>query len=233
MSASELNTEEFDDEASAVGTQATRLDGLDRFAAASRGSGNPAALAWLAENLRLHARSTVIDLGAGLGGPAAWLREHYGVTVTCMEPAEGASRSLVQLFQLPVAVASADRLPVRSDAFDVGLLLGVLSVVESPASVLVEARRVSRSLGVLEYCSTGQATVSAGGSSFLTEDELLQTIDASGWETVQHSPLGIATPTTWSAAADRVTVEPTESEQEVIDAIESGRIAAVVMVARR
>jgi len=233
MSTSELNTEEFDDEASAVGTQATRLSGLDRLAAASRGSGNPAALAWLAENLRLEATSTVIDLGAGLGGPAAWLGEHYHVPVMCMEPAEAASQSLVELFHLPVAVASADCLPVRTDAFDAGLLLGVLSVVDTPTAVLVEARRVSRSLGVLEYCSTGTATVKAGGSSFLTEGALLRTIDESGWDVVQHSPVGIATPTTWSTAADLVTVEPTDSEQEVIDAIESGMIAPVVVVARR
>jgi SAM-dependent methyltransferase len=233
MSTSELNTDEFDDEASAVGTQATDLSGLDRVAAASRGSGNPAALAWLAENLRLDAQSSVADLGAGLGGPAAWLRERYRVMVTCMEPAEGASQSLKELFAIPVAVASADRLPIRGDAFDVGLLLGVLSVVERPEAVLAEARRVSRSLGVLEYCSTGDATIVAGGSSFTTADALLQMIDDSGWTIVQHSPVGIATPTTWSAAADRITVAPTASEQEVIGAVGSGTIAPFVVVARR
>lgn len=226
-----MSSDEFDEQAAEVGDEARELTGLERVAAASRGSGNPAALAWLAENLRLNSTSTVIDLGAGLGGPAAWLREHYRVEITCMEPAEGASRSLIDLFGLPVAVAGADRLPVRDDTFYAGLLLGVLSVVPAPGDVLAEARRVCRSLGVLEYCSTNGDTVRAGGSSFPPRDELVATVGANAWRVVQHSPVGIDTPVTWSEGAGRVEVAPTESEQEVIDAIGSGRIAPVVLVA--
>ena len=224
---------EFDDQAAEVGHQASRLIGVARLAAASRGSGNPAALAWLAENLRLDEASTVVDVGAGLGGPAAWLREHYRAHVTCIEPAEGATRALVELFGLPAAVGRADHLPVQDDAFAVGLLLGVLSVVESPELALREARRVSGAMGVLEYCSTNDVTVHAGGSSFPPSAELIETIGHSGWRVVQHSPIGIDTPKSWSEGVDHVTVPPTASEQEVIDAVEAGRIAPFVVVAER
>jgi SAM-dependent methyltransferase len=224
---------EFDEQAARVGRQAEEMRGRDRIAAASRGSGNPAALAWLAENLRVRADSTVIDLGAGLGGPAAWLRDRYRCTITCVEPAESASRELVRLFGLRVVVAAADHLPLDADSFDVGLLLGVLSVVPSPAAVLNEAGRVAQRLGVLEYCSTGHSAVRAGGSTFPTVDCLVDMLLVNGWQVEQHSPLGIATPVSWSAAADQVSVEPEPSEQEVVAAIADGRIAPVVAVAHR
>ena len=64
---------EFDQQALLIADQIPSLPEADRIAAACRGSGNPAALSWLAEGLRLDGSTTVIDLGAGLGGPSAGL----------------------------------------------------------------------------------------------------------------------------------------------------------------
>jgi len=47
--------------------------------AACRGSGKPAALDWLLAGLRAGARDLLADVGAGLGGPAAYAADRTGV----------------------------------------------------------------------------------------------------------------------------------------------------------
>ena len=46
--------------------------------AACRGSGSPAALAWLCAALDLQPGTTLLDVGAGVGGPAAFAAERHG-----------------------------------------------------------------------------------------------------------------------------------------------------------
>lgn len=64
-------TAEFDDVADWTADAVEQLG--DRYAipAACRGSSSPAALAWLAEVCELSAETTLLDVGAGAGGPAA------------------------------------------------------------------------------------------------------------------------------------------------------------------
>ena len=47
-------------------------DGPTAVIGACRGSGSPSALAWLAEALELGPGRRLLDVGSGLGGPAAW-----------------------------------------------------------------------------------------------------------------------------------------------------------------
>ena len=47
--------------------------------AACRGSGSPAALDWLIEHLDLAPGDTLLDCGAGVGGPAAYAAERRSV----------------------------------------------------------------------------------------------------------------------------------------------------------
>lgn len=59
---------EFDQQASVIASRLHELPEVEQIAAACRGSGNPAALSWLAECLGLDDKAWVSDLGAGIGG---------------------------------------------------------------------------------------------------------------------------------------------------------------------
>ena len=225
--------EEFDVQAAAIAEQLPGLDIDARIAAACRGSGNPAALAWLAENLRISEASRVIDLGAGLGGPAAWLQRRYRCEVFAMEPAFGAVAAAGSIFGLIAICGSADGAPFPTDAFTDALLLGVLSVVDDRRAVLSEAQRIAASVGVLDYCSTSDRSVRTGGSEFPSVDQLVGDVRASGWNVAEHANLTVPAPQTWTDAAEAIDVAEEPSERAVIDAIDEGRIAPVMVVGRK
>jgi SAM-dependent methyltransferase len=228
---------EFDEAAAAIAAELGDVDIDRRMAAACRGSGNPAALAWLAEGLGLHADTRVIDLGAGLGGPAAWLARRYGCAVVALEPATGAAAGAESLFELTVVRGEASAVPFRDDSFDVALLLGVVSVVDDAAAVLREARRVGTRLGLLDYCAAASGVVRAGGSEFPPSAALEAAVEATGWNVVQAVDLTVPPPVSWDEAASGLDADIGDdakaSEAEVVAAIDSGRIAARMLIAVR
>jgi SAM-dependent methyltransferase len=211
-----------------------------RIAAACRGSGNPAALAWIAESIGLTARSLVVDVGGGIGGPAAWVADRFGSRLVALDPSWPAPRDARHLFGLPTICAGADALPLRADAFDAALLLEVLSVVDDPSAALAEARRVGARLGVLDHCSTTGRTVEAGGSRFRTPEALAALVADAGWDVDELTEIGVTAPARWSTAADEAersasgsAGEAEPSENEVVSAIESGRLRLWALAARR
>ncbi len=104
---------EFDVEAAALADRMAAMDIDDRIAAACRGSANPAALAWLAEELSIAPTTKVGDLGAGRGGPAAWLQRRWGCSIVAVEPAQGAVMGAQRLFDLVVVAGRRPSPPVR------------------------------------------------------------------------------------------------------------------------
>jgi hypothetical protein len=70
---------EFNDVAGWTADAVEQLGHRYAIPAACRGSSSPSALAWLAEACELTAGTTLLDVGAGAGGPAAWAAERYGV----------------------------------------------------------------------------------------------------------------------------------------------------------
>lgn len=220
---------EFDQQAMLIAGQIPSLPEGDRIAAACRGSGNPAALSWLAEGLRLDDSTTVIDLGAGLGGPTAWLHKHFGCQCINLEVAAGAAET--NIFGTPTICGSAEHAPIRSDAVDVALLLGVLSVVDHTGRVLGEAFRIARRLGVFDYCSTTGTTVETGGSTFVPAERLRDQVAAAGWRIVEMVAVTVAPPTTWTDASESIDVEPETTETEVINAIHAGQIVPFMLQA--
>lgn len=225
-----VGTEEYDEHAIAAAEMAGDLALDARIAAACRGSGNPAALAWLAEALSIQPADRVVDLGSGLGGPAAWLARRYGCFVVGAEPAAASARGAAALFDTATVRSSATAPPFRAAGFDVAVVLGVLSVVAEPDVVLREARRVADRLGVLEWCSTEPAAVEVGGSHFPTPTELHGLIDGAGWTVLQTVGLDLPVPSSWDAAAPDVSA-PSEDEREVGVAISAGRLAVRLVVA--
>lgn len=228
-----MSDPEFEDEASELLCGIGRLHGEDRIAAACRGSANPAALGWLADTLALSPGDRVADLGAGLGGPAAWMRSYIGCSVIASDPSPAAVAGAHQLFGLVTVQATAASTPFAAEGFDAVMLLGVLSVVEDRASVVREARRVGRRVGVLDYCSASEETLHVGGSRFPSLDELRAEL-SSAWDQVSVVRVDHPTPASWKRAAERAHdgVPLPSSEREVVSAIETGRLVAHALVGR-
>lgn len=204
----------------------------ERIAVACRGSANPAVLAWLAEALALSGSSVVADLGAGLGGPAAWMVDRYRCRVLALEPAGAAARGMGPLFGLSPVRAGAAGVPLRDGCADAALLLGVVSVVPEPAAALREARRVAAGLGLLDYCSTTGGAVTAGGSTFPTPDRLDALLAATGWSVEEAADVDLPSPPSWSRAVERLSPEHTpDDEAEVAAAVADGRIRPRLLVA--
>lgn len=225
------NDAEFVEEAAALVARIAAMRGEDRIAAACRGSANPAALRWLVDTLGLTRDHRLADLGAGLGGPAAWVRAMVGCEVVAADPSPAATAGALRLFGPPAVQAGAAAAPFADDAFEAVLLLGVLPVLDDRLAAVREARRVGRRVGVLDYCSTTGAAVAAGGSSFVTADQLTAEIGGA-WEHVSAVRVDTPTPDAWARAAERAQAGVPEppSEREVAEAIESGRLALYALV---
>ena len=184
--------------------------------AACRGSGSPSALAWLAEAMHVTRGQTVLDTGAGVGGPAAWLRDHYGAQVVTTEPMPAATAAAHRLFGLPAVDAWSQALPLRPRSVDAAWALGVLDTTPdrgSKAAVLGELARVLRpggALGLLVLVRRVEELVDPPeGNDFPTADALEALLQEAGFAVVQTLPVGSLAdaPVDWTARADRVEAE--------------------------
>ncbi|HEV2271589.1 MAG TPA: methyltransferase domain-containing protein [Steroidobacteraceae bacterium] len=126
-----------------------QLAGLDQFH--TRGLAATAELARLAQ---ISARMSVLDIGAGIGGPARFLAETHGCRVTGIdlsEPFVEAARYLTertgQSGQVSFQTASALELPFDGGSFDVVLLQHVAMNISDRARLYREIRRVIKSGG--------------------------------------------------------------------------------------
>ena len=156
----EAMEDEFDTVAEWTARVAADLGQEYFIPAGCRGSGQPAALDWLLEGMRPRAGELLLDVGAGVGGPAAYAVEHTGVRPVLVEPEPGACRAAARLFGGFVIQADARRLPFPDAAAPVAWSLGVLCTLDGPQSQLAmlrEMRRVTRPggrIGLLVYMAT-------------------------------------------------------------------------------
>jgi SAM-dependent methyltransferase len=121
-----------------------------RIPAACRGSGQPSALDWLLAGLDPRPGDIMIDIGAGLGGPAAYAAERTGVQPVLAEPEFEACQAAARLFGAPVVQADATALPFADGAASHAWCLGVLCTTSGPdaqRAILRELRRVLRPSG--------------------------------------------------------------------------------------
>lgn len=180
--------------------------------AGCRGSGSPTDLAWLAEASAIGADTRVVDVGSGVGGPAAWVAEHFGAAPVCVEPMPRAAAAGRRLFALPTVVGGAQALPLATGAFDVVLCLGVLCTVPAPdrPRVMGELRRVlgdGGALGLLVFVARGPLPgPQPEGNDFPTEDALCALLEAAGLAVLQtRESDGLArAPLAWQERADAV-----------------------------
>jgi SAM-dependent methyltransferase len=178
--------------------------------AACRGTASPSALAWLGEAGELAAGSRLVDAGAGVGGPAAFAAERFGVRPVLVEPMVGACRAARALFGFPTVAGTGDRLPLATGAADAVWCLGVLCTTEAKGALLAELHRVlgrGRPLGLFVLVAEQDPLPDVPeGNSFPTHDELAHLLDAAGFDLVERIAASelAATPRSWQERMDRV-----------------------------
>lgn len=115
----------------------------DPIPAACRGTGNPELFLEVADTLGLSEGMMVLDVGCGIGGPGAWMRERTGCGVVGVDVMQDAARGARLLFPgAKVLVASSRALPFGDGTFDAAFALGVLETIADKRSALREIARV-------------------------------------------------------------------------------------------
>lgn len=124
---------------------------LDEF----HGMGRAATVA-LADLAEISSGESVLDLGAGIGGPARTLARHYGAKVTALDPTarfcalneELCRRSGLE-GSVEVVRGDGRRLPFGDASFDAIITQAVWPSIEDKPAMLAEARRVLKPSGRL------------------------------------------------------------------------------------
>lgn len=173
---SEAMVDEFDTVAGWT-VEAVRELGMDHaIPAACRGSGPPQLLERFADALDLRPGTRLLDVGSGLGGPAAWLRTQRSVDVIGVEPMADAATGSHRLFGATALIADAQALPFAGASFNAAWSLGVLCTITDKPAVLREVRRVLQPAGrcaLLVYVADpAVAAPLPEGNSFPTRAEL-------------------------------------------------------------
>jgi ubiquinone/menaquinone biosynthesis C-methylase UbiE len=190
------------------------LAGMDEFHAQGRAC--TIALARLAD---VEPGERLIDVGAGIGGPARTLARHFGARVTAVEPTERFVRlagSLTERAGLAdrVTVARGDgrALPFADGSFDVAWTQAVWQSVEDKSALAAEIRRVlvpGGRLAMAELFGSGEPLHfpvpwgdGPADSHVLTEADLKAVVREAGFEVEQWLTTADALPAVAAATTD-------------------------------
>ncbi|WP_375502312.1 class I SAM-dependent methyltransferase [uncultured Jatrophihabitans sp.] len=179
--------------------------GPDHFVPAGcRGSGGPSALDWFLHHLDVGPETMLLDVGAGVGGPAGYARKQRGASALLVEPELAACHAARTLFDVPTACADAAALPLPDASFDVVWCLAVLCTTADQPAVMHELRRVltpSGRLGMLVYVAAGEVHGPPEGNDFPTEEGFAQLCAGAGLTVVERTALSHLpdAPAPWTA----------------------------------
>lgn len=158
--------------------------------AACRGSGTPAVLDWLLERVGPGPTTPMLDVGAGLGGPAGYAQGRVGVRPVCFDPMRDACEAAATLFGLPTVVGDAARLPFEDGSFSAAWSLGTLCTTRSKGEWLGEMTRVLQAgapLGLLVVVSAAETLTTPWGNEFPSDTELAGLLAAAGLSVVDRA----------------------------------------------
>ena len=109
----------------------------------------------LGEKMNLNARSHVLDIGSGLGGPARTLAETYGCRVTGIDLTQAFCDTATAMSvwvgldsRTSFKQGDATNLPFENQAFDAAMTIHVAMNIAAKDKMYAEARRVLKSGGV-------------------------------------------------------------------------------------
>jgi SAM-dependent methyltransferase len=179
--------------------------------AACRGSGSPAALDWLIDQMGLASGASFLDCGAGVGGPAAYVARSRSVLPVLVEPETAACRAAKRLFGYPVLCADGSALPIADSSFDAAWSLGVLCTTPDQLALLEELRRTVRPggpIGLLAFIAHRDIPVNqVEGNRFPTASGLLELVEKSLLHVERrHSTADLpAIPEAWNDRVETVT----------------------------
>lgn len=244
MSESEKMSAEFGTVAEWT-ADAARALGPDHFVpAACRGSGGPAAMDWLLERLSGFT-APLLDVGAGIGGPAEYARQQRDATVVLAEPEQQACAAARSLFGSSAVRARADDLPFGTATFSHAWCLGVLCTVADHARVMTELARVVAPrgrVGMLVYARTQALSEQPEGNRFPLLAELPRLYEEHGFHVVEETALEAvaSTPESWTrkesavnaAIADRHCDDPAWQQSVAQESIMSDLLATGEVVGR-
>jgi SAM-dependent methyltransferase len=243
---------EFDTVAEWTAEAALAL-GPDHFVPAGcRGSAQPAGFDWLLDRMALTPGDALLDVGAGVGGPAAYAARERSVRPLLVEPALGACRAAAQLFDLPVVCADAAALPLPDASFGALWSLGVLCTTEDHVAVLRESTRVLRPggrAGLLVFVArVAHPDGEPEGNHFPTHPALRSALSAAGLHVLAETEQDALAPLpdSWSRRADAVEDEvqrrhgddpawrAAQEESDAVGAlIKAGTVRGVLLVVER
>jgi ubiquinone/menaquinone biosynthesis C-methylase UbiE len=179
---SEAMEAEFDTVAEWTAQVAADLGPDYHVPAGCRGSGSPAALDWLIEQMELAPGDTLLDCGAGVGGPAAYAARQRSVSPLLVEPEAGACRAALRLFGHPVLRADGSALPVKDGSFQAAWSLGVLCTTPDQMKLLQELRRIvapGGRIGLLAFVARRDLPADrTEGNHFPTSDRLRELLQS-------------------------------------------------------
>jgi SAM-dependent methyltransferase len=213
---SEAMDAEFDTIAEWTAQVAADLGPDYHVPAGCRGSGSPAALDWLIEQMGLSPGDSLLDSGAGVGGPAEYAARAASVSPVLVEPEAGACRAARTLFAHPVIQGVGSSLPLADGSFDAAWSLGVLCTTPDQLELLTELRRTVRPpgrIGLLTFVAKEPGPEDQPeGNYFPTRDELVDLVAKAGlhieqWRSTTELP---AIPDEWNERVDAVTDALTE-----------------------
>ena len=232
---------------------AEHLDVSHRIAVASRGTGNPALLRMASDAAGIGPGDVVLDVGSGLGGPAAWLEANTGCTTIGFDLMEVSVCAQRRMFpHVRSLVADSDLLPFCSDRFDAAWCLGVLEMIEDKGAALSEIARVLRPGGrVCLYEYAGESSLPTGrpgANRFVTAGTILDSVQRSGLEFMraERAPELPDPPSGWrdvtrivreeitrSHAGDPRLEDAEKERQRFLEMRRSGEIEDWIFVARK
>nr|WP_228768860.1 class I SAM-dependent methyltransferase [Mycolicibacterium malmesburyense]CRL74258.1 C5-O-methyltransferase [Mycolicibacterium malmesburyense] len=207
---SEAMEAEFDTVAEWTAQVAQALGPDYYIPAACRGSGSPAALDWLIEHMGLAEGDSLLDCGAGVGGPAAYAARARKVRPVLVEPETGACHAARRLFDHPVICGLGSALPITDVSFDAAWSLGVLCTTPDQLTLLNELRRTVRpggSIGLLAFVAHREIPQDRLPDNHFPSPERLEAL-ALRANLVVEDRLSTADlpeiPATWSERAEKV-----------------------------